>query len=98
MSPELECERRGEFLQYRRGMHKSRFRASKEVCVCSVELTVAAAAAQASNPALQEHALQNPVSPDTEIVFGVPLWSEQEDLVDALDDVDVHCMSSGLAE
>jgi len=66
------------------------------MCVCSAEPTGAAAAAQASNPTLQEHALWNPVSPDTEFVFDVSFWSYLEDLVNALDSVNVHCLSLGL--
>ena len=51
---------------------------------------MAAAAAQAINPALQVRALQNRVSPDTEDVFDDAFWSNLDVVVNALDNVNAR--------
>ena len=56
----------------------------------SAKSTVAAAAAQAINPALQVRALQNRVSPDTEDVFDDAFWSNLDVVVNALDNVNAR--------
>ena len=57
---------------------------------CSAKSTVAAAAAQAINPALQVRALQNRVSPDTEEVFDDSFWANLDVVVNALDNVNAR--------
>jgi ubiquitin-activating enzyme E1 len=59
-------------------------------CYCSAKSTVAAAAAQAINPALHVLALQNRVSPDTEDVFDDTFWSKLDIVVNALDNVNAR--------
>ncbi|CAL5220461.1 g2482 [Coccomyxa viridis] len=56
----------------------------------SAKSTVAAAAAQAINPALQVRALQNRVSPDTEEVFDDSFWANLDVVVNALDNVNAR--------
>ena len=51
---------------------------------------MAAAAAQAINPALQVRALQNRVSPDTEDVFDDSFWANLDVVVNALDNVNAR--------
>ena len=51
---------------------------------------MAAAAAQAINPALQVRALQNRVSPDTEEVFDDSFWANLDVVVNALDNVNAR--------
>ena len=58
--------------------------------LCSAKSTVAAAAAQAINPALQVRALQNRVSPDTEEVFDDSFWANLDVVVNALDNVNAR--------
>ena len=58
--------------------------------MCSAKSTVAAAAAQAINPALRVRALQNRVSPDTEDVFDDAFWSNLDVVVNALDNVNAR--------
>lgn len=55
--------------------------------LCSSKSTVAAAAANAINPAVKLNPLQNRVSPDTESVFNDQFWQDLDLVVNALDNI-----------